>query len=134
MPSLTHQETLFQALELRASIDDLRSATYTVVQYQDPKGPMYMFVASFDLDAMQYVYTLADANFIEVKGFSQVGPEVVANFGKFVDAMLAYTKGAPHPYADNIVKDNPEVVPVRDLPAEGLASDHNITADEATLN
>lgn len=131
----THQQMVATALELQAQIEEFRSATYTVFHFQDPSGPMYCFVAAFDLNTMGYGYTLTDANFIELKGIQQVSPDVLAAFGDFIAKMQSYTRGEiPHPFAKNIVAEDPSVVPAHSMTqGNGIDSDHDLDAPEAEL-
>ena len=130
-----YQETVKQALELKVQIEDLRSATYTVVRFDDPRGGVYMFIASFNIDSVSYGFALTDPNWVEIKAMNTVSPETIAAFGKFVDAMLAYTKGGPHPYPADIAKENPpHIMSPHEVAGAGInTDDRHIDDDEATL-
>lgn len=131
----THREMVAKALELKAQVEEFRSATYTVVHFQDPSGPTYCFVAAFDLDSLGYGYTLTDANFIEIKAIQQVKADVIAAFGNFVSKMQAYSRGEiQHPFAKNVVAENPDVVPAHKMTTDGgITADHDLDAPEAEL-
>lgn len=132
----SYQELITQALELRAQIDDLRSASYTVVEYLEDSGPTYMFVASFDLERMEYQYAVVDANWIEVKTLGQIKPLTHAAFGDFITKMNEYVKGGPHPYKENIVGNNPDAIrsPFEVAkPSHTFVDDSDLTDDEASL-
>lgn len=131
---LSHQEVLKQALELRAAIDDLRSSTYIVVNFNDDNQTPYMFIASFDMDAMEYVFNITDANFIEVKGISQTSPETIVAFGDFIKNMRAYVAGGEHPYADKLAAYQPNIVnPMDELKDQEFPSDREVDDSEAQL-
>lgn len=130
---LTHQEVLARALELRAEIEDLRSATYIVERYVDNLGTHVMFIAAFDMDSLAFTYSVTDANFLEIKALSMVQPETIAAFGTFVNNMLAYVAGGDHPYKNSLAADNPDMIrPHEQLDAD-FPDDRDINADEATL-
>jgi len=131
----SYQETIAQALELKVLIEDLRSSTYTVVRFDDPRGGVYMFIASFEISTLSYGFALTDANWMEIKAMNTISPETIAAFGKFVDAMLAYTKGAPHPYPADIAKENPpHIMTPHQVASAGInTDDRDISDDEATL-
>lgn len=131
---LSHQEVLKQALELRASIDDLRSSTYIVVNFTDDNQTPYMFIASFDMDAMEYAYNVTDANFIEIKGISQTSPETIVAFGEFIKNMREYIAGGPHPYTDKLAAHQPNIInPMDELKNTQFESDRDVDDSEAQL-
>lgn len=131
---LSHQEVLKQALELRVAIDDLRSATYIVDNFTDENQTPYMFIASFDMDAMEYSFNITDANFIEVKGVQQASPETIVAFGVFIANMRKYVAGGEHPYADKLAVYQPNIVnPMDELKDEQFPSDRDIDDSEAQL-
>ncbi len=129
------QEIITQALNLRVQLDDLRSATYTVVTFEETSGPTFLFIASFNIETMNFHYAITDANWIEVKTLSQLQPETLAAYGDFVSKMIAFTKGEPHPYKDNIVGNNSEAVksPHDMAKATAFVDDSNIDDSEASL-
>lgn len=131
---LSHQEVLKQALELRVSIEDLKSATYIVYNFTDENGTPYMFIAAFDMDAMEYSYTIADANFIEIKGIQQTSPETIVAFGEFIKNMRLYIAGGEHPYADKLAAFQPNILSPHDaLRDSEFQDDRDIDDSEAQL-
>lgn len=131
---LSHQEVLHQALELKATIEELRSSTYIVDQYTDHAQTPYMFIAAFDMDSMGYSYTITDANFIEIKGISQTSPETIAAFGVFISNMMAYVAGGEHPYADKLAAYQPEIInPMDGVKNNGFPSDREVDDSNAQL-
>lgn len=130
---MTHQEVLHRALELKAEIEDLRSATYIVDQFTDSNGTAVMFIAAFDMDSLSFSYTVTDPNFIEIKGIGQISPETAAAYGVFVQNMLNYEKGGEHPYKDKLAAFNPEIIKPHDLMDQEFPDDRGIDDSAATL-
>lgn len=118
------------ALELRAEMEDLKSASYTIVDYNVEGAPLLYFIASFSMDKLCYEYTVADENFIAVRSIDQLGTDAVVQYGKFVEAMEAYVGGEPHPFADKIVSNGATVK--TPSPKTGFESDHDI--DDSCFN
>lgn len=129
----THQEILHQALELKAQIEDLKSATYIVENFTDSHGTPYMFIASFSMNTLEYTYQITDANFVEIKGVSQARPETMVAYGEFVGNMIKYVAGGEHPYADKRAGYNPEIIKPHDLMQQVFESDQDIDDSEASL-
>ena len=131
----TYQETIQQALELKVQIEDLRSSTYTVVRYDDPRGSVYMFIASFEIDTLSYGFAITDPNWVEIKAMSTLHPETMAAYGKFIDAMLAYTKGEPHPYPADVARENPpHIMTPHEVASAGInTDDRHVDDSEAEL-
>lgn len=131
---LSHQEVLRQALELKATIEDLRSSTYIVDRFTDRNMTPYMFIAAFDMDTMDYSYTITDANFVEIKGIQQASPDTLAAFGVFITNMMAYVAGGEHPYADKLAAFQPEIInPMDGIKNQEFPTDHDVDDDEAKL-
>lgn len=131
---LSHQEVLKQALELKATIEDLRSGTYIVDQFTDRNQTPYMFIAAFDMDTMDYSYTITDANFMDIKGLQQVSPETIGAFGVFVTNMMAYVAGGEHPYADKLAAYQPEIInPLDSIKEQEFPNDREVDDSEAQL-
>lgn len=130
---LNHQEVLARALELRAEIEDLRSATYIVEQHTDDIGARLMFIAAFDMDSLAFSYNVTDANFVEVKAITMLRPETIAGFGVFVQNMLAYVAGGDHPYKDSLAAHNPDMIRPHENLESDFPDDRDIDAKEATL-
>jgi hypothetical protein len=129
----THQEILHQALELRAQIEDLKSATYIVDNFEDSHGTPYMFIASFSLTTLEYAYQITDGNFVEIKGISHARPETMAAYGEFVSAMMKYVAGGEHPYTDKLAGFAPEVIKPHDTMQQVFEDDQNVDDSEASL-
>jgi hypothetical protein len=106
------ESLLEEAVALKLQLEDFRSATYHIVSYQH-ENETYNFVASFDLEAMDFTYTLCNADFANIRTIDQVPPEVLAQYGIFVNNMQEYKKGGENAYAQNTVKSNPNVLPRR---------------------
>lgn len=132
---LSHQEVLHKALELRAQIEDLRSATYIVDNFTDSLGQQFMFIAAFDMDAMEYSYTITDPNFIEIKGIQQANPEAMVAYGTFISNMMQYVAGGEHPYADKLAAYQPDLVksPLDELHDAQFPTDRDVDDSEAQL-
>ena len=130
---LSHQEVLARALELRAEIEDLRSATYIVEQFTDSQSTALMFIAAFDMDQLQFVYNVTDANFLEIKALSMLQPDAIAAFGAFVTNMLAYVAGGDHPYKGSLAAHNPDMIRPHDNLDQDLPDDRDVSDTEAQL-
>ena len=130
---LTHQEVLAKALELRAAIEDLRSATYIVERHTDDIGAQLMFIAAFDMDTLAFSYNVTDANFMEIKAITMLRPETVGAFGAFVNNMLVYVNGGDHPYKDSLAAHNPDMIRPHENLEDDFPDDRDIEAKEATL-
>ncbi len=129
----THQEVLFQALELKAAFEELKSATYIVDNYTDSNGTPFMFVAAFDIDRLTYSYTVTDANFLQILALNQLPPETLVAFGEFTGNMIKYVKGGEHPYKDKLAKFQPDVIKPHANMQDGFPTDHDIDDSNASL-
>lgn len=118
------------ALDLRAEVEDLKSASYTIVDYNVEGSPLLYFIASFSMDKLCFEYTIADENFIAIRSIDQLGTDAVIQYGKFVEAMESYVAGAPHPFADKIVSNGATIK--TPSPKSGFEGDHDI--DDSGFN
>lgn len=130
----TFLDVLNHARALQSEIEEFRSSTYTVVSY-DLGDRRFLFIASFDFQAMDYHYTLTDAEGVQLRGFDQAPAAVLAEYGLFISAMRRYVNGeSEHPFQRQIVVNGgADVIPQKRPKAPGPIDDHQFTSDEAKL-
>lgn len=109
---MDYQTLLVEATALKEAQEDLRSATYTVLSYNDNER-MFYFIASYSIDDLTYEYTVADENFIALRALSQLTNNAIVAYGDFIRNMELFVSGAiNHPYADSICDgEQPLVMP-----------------------
>ena len=86
---MTYDELKTTAQRLKAELEELRSAAYLTVECQY-QGEVFYFIASYNIDALEYEFNVTDKAFTELKAFAQLPPVVISEYGKFIEATLAY--------------------------------------------
>lgn len=124
---MNHKEIMTAALDLKVKIEELRSATYTVVSH-NYADKSYLFIASFSLASLEYEFNITDENFVEIKGLAQIPDDVVVAYGDFIRNIKATTTGADNPYTLKPRADTDQPEPQAPKPA-----DAHIGSDEAKL-